>query len=291
VVVLRDGRNAGELAGEDIRPQRIVSLMVGRDVSLFQGVHKRRVGETALQVEHWRTAAHPQHPLSFHVKSGEIVGIAGLVGAGRTELLQSIFGVEPARGGQIQVKGQPTMVRNPQDAIRAGLALVPEDRKEQGLILAMTVQENIGLAALAAKSAGGFLINFREERRDAQTMIDRLRLRPPNPRAVVQNLSGGNQQKVVLAKWLLLNPAVLLLDEPTRGVDVGAKEEMYNLIEKVAESGAAVLFVSSEMPEVLGLADRILVMHEGRITGELARANATEQRIMQLATGQAVGPH
>jgi len=135
------------------------------------------------------------------------------------------------------------------------------------------------------------LINFREERRDAQTMIDRLRLRPPNPRAVVQNLSGGNQQKVVLAKWLLLNPAVLLLDEPTRGVDVGAKEEMYNLIEKVAESGAAVLFVSSEMPEVLGLADRILVMHEGRITGELARADATEQQIMQLATGQAVGPH
>ena len=181
-------------------------------------------------------------------------------------------------------------MHKPLDAIRAGLALVPEDRKEQGLILAMTAQENIGLAALATKSAGSFFINFREERRDAQTMIDGLRLRPPDPRTVVQNLSGGNQQKVVLAKWLLLNPAVLLLDEPTRGVDIGAKEEMYNLVEKVAENGAAVLFVSSEMPEVLGLADRILVMHEGRVTGELARADATEQRIMQLATGQTSGP-
>jgi ribose transport system ATP-binding protein len=290
VVVLRDGLNAGELAGQHIRPERIVSLMVGREVSLFQGVHKRKIGDKALEVEQLRTTTYPKHSLSFHVRSGEIVGVAGLVGAGRTELLQALFGIEPPLGGQIRVRGKPIVVRNALDAIRAGLALVPEDRKEQGLILAMTAQENIGLAALATKSAGSFFINFREERRDAQTMINGLRLRPPDPRTVVQNLSGGNQQKVVLAKWLLLNPAVLFLDEPTRGVDIGAKEEMYNLVEKVADNGAAVLFVSSEMPEVLGLADRILVMHEGRVTGELARSDATEQRIMQLATGQSAGP-
>jgi ribose transport system ATP-binding protein len=286
VLVLRDGRNAGELTGQDIRPERMVSLMVGRDVSLFQGVHRRQVGEVALQVDRLHTAAHPKEPLTFHVNSGEIVGIAGLVGAGRTEVLQTLFGIEAARGGEIKLRGRLIAVRHPLDAVRAGLALVPEDRKEQGLVLAMTVQENIGLAALAVKGVRGLLIDRRQERRDADMMIGRLRLRPPNPRAIAQNLSGGNQQKAVLAKWLLLNPAVLLLDEPTRGVDVGAKEEIYNLIEAVAEKGAAVLFVSSEMPEVLGLADRIVVMHEGRITGELSRAQASEQQIMQLATGQ-----
>jgi ABC-type sugar transport system ATPase subunit len=163
---------------------------------------------------------------------------------------------------------------------------VPEDRKQQGLILEMTVQQNIGLAALRRQSRAGLFINFTGERRNAVDMIQRLRLRPPRPRHLVQTLSGGNQQKTVLAKWLLLAPGVLLLDEPTRGVDVGAKEEIYHLIEAAAEAGAAVLFVSSEMPEVLGLADRILVMHEGRLAGELTRSQATEQRVMRLATGQ-----
>jgi ribose transport system ATP-binding protein len=164
--------------------------------------------------------------------------------------------------------------------------LVPEDRKLQGLILEMTMQQNIGLAALRSSVRAKAFISFGRERRDTASMIQKMLLRPPNPRQIVQTLSGGNQQKVVLAKWLLLQPRVLLLDEPTRGVDVGAKEEIYHLIEQAAEAGAAVLFVSSELPEVLGLADRILVMHEGRLAGELGRTEATEEAVMRLATGE-----
>jgi ribose transport system ATP-binding protein len=286
VMVLRDGRNAGELAGDEIRPERMVNLMVGRDVSLFQGVRRRTVGEVLLDVQNLVVPAHPQHRLSFSVRAGEVVGLAGLVGAGRTEVLRALFGVEPPRAGTIKVAGKPVPVRTPCDAIRAGVALVPEDRKDQGLILEMTVRENTSLPSLARHRRAGAFIDFRREQADAEVMVQKLRLRPPNPGQVVQTLSGGNQQKVVLAKWLLLAPKVLLLDEPTRGVDVGAKEEIYNLIEQAAETGAAVLFVSSEMPEVLGLADRILVMHEGRLSGELSRAKATEEAVMRLATGQ-----
>jgi ribose transport system ATP-binding protein len=209
------------------------------------------------------------------------------VGAGRTEVLEALFGIKPARSGKIIVDGRPVSIHEPRQAIRVGLALVPEDRKQQGLILEMTVHQNIGLAALDRQRRAGVFIDFARQRRDAVEMIRRLRLRASSPRQVVQTLSGGNQQKAVLAKWLLLAPRILLLDEPTRGVDVGAKEEIYHLIEDAAQAGAAVLFVSSEMQEILGLADRILVMHEGRIAGELARTEATEEAVMRLATGQA----
>jgi ribose transport system ATP-binding protein len=289
VVVLRDGLNAGELAGQEIRPGRLVSLMVGRDVSLFAGKKPRTPGEVLLHVEDLIVPDRPRQRVSFAVRAGEIVGIAGLVGSGRTEVLETLFGVRRARAGRIRVAGRPVSILGTQDAIAAGLALVPEDRKLQGLILEMTVQQNIALAALKRHSRAGLFIDFGRERRDAKEMIRRLKLRPPNPRHLVQTLSGGNQQKTVLAKWLLLAPRVLLLDEPTRGVDVGAKEEIYHLMEQAAQDGAAIVFVSSEMPEVLGLADRILVMHDGRITGELTREQATEERVMQLATGQAPG--
>ncbi len=286
VVVLRDGKNAGELEGSDIRPQRMVSLMVGRDVSLFAGRRPRTPGKMMLEVKDLVTAAHPRQRLSFGIRKHEIVGVAGLVGAGRTELLRTLFGIDPPRGGTIFVDGKPARIRHPQDAIRAGLALVPEERKAQGLILEMTVQQNISLAALRRNARAETFINFGRERLAATTMIDILQLRPPNRKQLVLNLSGGNQQKVVLAKWLLMQPRVLLLDEPTRGVDIGAKEEIYHLIEQAAEAGATVLFVSSDLPEVLGLADRILVMHEGRLAGELTRANATESAVMRLATGE-----
>jgi ribose transport system ATP-binding protein len=286
VVVLRDGRNAGELAGDAIQPDRMVSLMVGREVSLFAGRRPRTPGKVLLDVRGLVTAAHPRHAVSFEVRSQEIVGLAGLVGAGRTEVLEALFGITRPRGGTILVDGRPVAVRHPNDAIDAGLALVPESRKEQGLILEMSVRHNIALAALARHCRAAAFIDFRREAADAATMVQRLGVRPPLPRNLVQSLSGGNQQKVVLAKWLLLQPRILLLDEPTRGVDVGAKEEMYHLIEQTAASGTAVLFVSSDMPEVLGLADRILVMHEGRLTGELGRQQASEQAVMRLATGQ-----
>jgi ribose transport system ATP-binding protein len=264
----------------------MVSLMVGREVSLFAGRRPRTVGKTALEVKNLVTGAYPRHRLNFSIRSQEIVGIAGLVGAGRTELLRTLFGIDPPREGTILVDGQRQPIRHPRDAIRAGLALVPEERKAQGLILEMSVQQNVGLAGLNRTARAGAFIDFSRERRDAVAMIDRLQLRPPNRKQLVSNLSGGNQQKVVLAKWLLLQPRVLLLDEPTRGVDVGAKEEIYHLIEQAAEAGAAVLFVSSDLPEVLGLADRILVMHEGRLAGELQRAHASEEAVMRLATGE-----
>jgi ribose transport system ATP-binding protein len=285
VVVLRDGRNAGELAGTDIQAERMVQLMVGRGVSLFAGKRHRHPGENMLEVRNLIVPTHPRQRVSLAVRRREIVGIAGLVGAGRTEVLETLFGLHTPRDGSVHVAAQPVHIRHPLDAIAAGIALVPEDRKQQGLILQMTVQQNIGLAALRRHSWAGVFIRFNRENRDASRMIDQLQLRPRDPRQLVQNLSGGNQQKAVLAKWLLLAPAVLLLDEPTRGVDVGAKEEIYHLIEATAEAGTAVLFVSSEMPEILGLADRILVMHEGRIAGELDRGQASEESIMRLATG------
>jgi ribose transport system ATP-binding protein len=289
VVVLRDGRNAGELAGADIRPERMVALMVGRDVSLFGGRLPRTAGPAVLEVAGLVVPANPRHRLSFAVRSGEIVGVAGLVGAGRSEMLQALFGIHPPLAGTIRVAGRALAPRSPLDAIAAGLALVPEDRKEQGLILEMTVRQNISLPGLRRNRLPGWFLNRQQERRDAAAMVRRLRIRPADDAKVVLNLSGGNQQKTVLAKWLLLRPRVLLLDEPTRGVDVGAKEEIYHLIEETAAAGAAVLFVSSELPEVLGVADRILVMHEGRITGELSREEAGEEAVMRLATGH--GPH
>jgi ribose transport system ATP-binding protein len=285
VLVLRDGRNAGELSEADIRPERMVSLMVGRDVSLFGGRRLRTPGPPALEVADLIVPAHPRQRLNFTVRAGEIVGVAGLVGAGRSELLQALFGIHPPRGGTVRVGGVPLTIRSPRAAIAAGIALVPEDRKEQGLILEMTVRQNIGLPSLDRNRRAGCFLNRERERLDAVEMVRRLAIRPPDENKVVLNLSGGNQQKTVLAKWLLLRPRVLLLDEPTRGVDVGAKEEIYHLIEETAAAGAAVLFVSSELPEVLGVADRILVMHEGRISGELSREAASEEAVMRLATG------
>ncbi|MCP4506310.1 MAG: sugar ABC transporter ATP-binding protein, partial [Fuerstiella sp.] len=208
-----------------------------------------------------------------------------LVGAGRTELLHVLFGVDAAVSGSIFIDGQEVTLKSPRDAIRAGIALVPEDRKDQGIVLEMAVQENIGLAGLWTHRIRGAFLNVRQESRDSQEMIRRLRIKTPDERQVVQYLSGGNQQKVVLGKWLAMKPKALLLDEPTRGIDIGAKQEIYALMEELAKQGVAILFVSSEMEEVLGMSDRTLVMHEGRITGELSRDELKEEAVMQLATG------
>jgi ribose transport system ATP-binding protein len=285
VTVLRDGRNAGELSRDEIQPRRMVSLMVGRDVSLFAGQKPRVPGDVQLAVSEFVVPANPRHRLNFSVRAGEIVGVAGLVGAGRSEMLQALFGVDPPLAGTIAVAGKTIRLRSPRDAIAAGIALVPEDRKQQGLILEMSVRHNIGLPSLRRERLPAGVLNRARERRDADDMIRKLSIRPPDPVRLARDLSGGNQQKTVLAKWLTLRPKVLLLDEPTRGVDVGAKEEIYHLIEDAAANGTAVLFASSELPEVCGLADRVLVMHQGRITGELSRAQASEEAVMRLATG------
>ncbi len=286
VVVLRDGKNAGELQRDQIDENRMVSLMVGRDIARWRQREPVPPGDMLLEVRDLTTQAHRRHRLNFQVRRGEIVGVAGLVGAGRTELLEALFGILPPLSGTITVAKKPVRIRHPIDAIRAGLALIPEDRKLQGLVLEMSLRENISLPGLFRTRRAGMFLNGRRERTDADAMIAGLRIRPPLPNKQVQLLSGGNQQKTVLAKWLTLKPRVLLLDEPTRGVDVGAKEEIYRLLEQAARGGAAVLFVSSEMQEVLTLADRVLVMHQGRLTAELARAQLSEEAVMRAATGQ-----
>jgi ribose transport system ATP-binding protein len=286
VVVLRDGKNAGELDRDHIDEYRMVSLMVGRDVSKWYQRQPLPLGETLLDVQGLTTTAHRQHHLSFQVRRGEIVGVAGLVGAGRTEMLEALFGIKPPLAGTMRIAGVPAAIRTPRDAIRAGLALIPEDRKLQGLVLEMSIRENIGLPGLFRMRRAGVFRDAKQERQGAERMIAGLRIKPPAPNKIVQLLSGGNQQKTVLAKWLLLKPRVLLLDEPTRGVDVGAKEEIYKLLEQAAQDGAAILFVSSEMQEILTLADRVLVMHQGRLAAELSRDQLSEEAVMRAATGQ-----
>jgi ribose transport system ATP-binding protein len=284
VTVLRDGENAGELARDQIGHAAMVKLMVGRDLSQFYPHEPHQPGVSALEVTRLRTPWHPRQELSFSMRAGEIVGLAGLVGAGRTEVLLTLFGVTPALGGTIRVCGSEVSPDSPLEAIQAGLFLVPEDRKRQGIILEMPVRENVSLASLRRDQWHGFR-NHRRETELSAKMIRAMRIKTSSDRQVVQFLSGGNQQKVVLGKSLALEPRVLLLDEPTRGIDVGAKQEIYKLMEELARQGVAILFVSSEMEEILGMSDRVLVMHEGRLTGELARGELSEEAIMHLATG------
>ena len=284
VLVLRDGENAGELSRKEIDRDAMVRLMVGRDLEQFYDRQQHDPSDIMLELDAVRTPAHPHAEISLQLRAGEIVGIAGLVGSGRTELLQTIFGVTPAVGGQMQMAGELFAPRNPREAIRAGLALAPEDRKQHGLILQMAVRENASLASLSRDQQNG-LLNFKAEEKVATEAVEQLAIKTPDLDQSTMNLSGGNQQKVVLGKWLALKPRVLLLDEPTRGIDVGAKREMYRLMEQLADDGVAVLIVYSELEEVLGMADRALVMHEGRIAGELPRDQLSEQAVMQLATG------
>ena len=285
VTVFRDGENAGGLNRDEITHDRMVQLMVGRDISQFYVRKPHTPGKVALKVKNLVTPANPGHSLSFAIHAGEIVGVAGLVGAGRTEMLQVLFGVDPAVSGTIEVGGEAIQIRSPIDAIQAGLALVPEDRKQQGLILEMAVQQNIGLAGLSRHQKELGFLNSEQEAADTTKMIADLRIKTPSEHQVVQYLSGGNQQKVVLGKWLSMHPKVLLLDEPTRGIDIGAKQEIYSLMEDLAEQGVAILFVSSELEEIIGMSDRAIVMHEGRITGEVPRDDLSEESVMQLATG------
>jgi len=294
VTVLRDGRNAGEIIDRrEIDHDRMIRLMVGRDIDRLARRPSHPPGEAVLSVRGLRTSAHPEEAIDLELRGGEIVGIAGLVGAGRTELVETLFGITPPLTGSVAVGGRPVELHSPVQAIRAGLALVPEDRKACGLVLEMAVRENLSLAALGRSSRSGW-IDRGWERRLAEESIRSLGIKTPADGQPVQLLSGGNQQKVVLGKWLALRPRVLLLDEPTRGIDVGAKAEIYDLVHRLAGEGTAVLFVSSEMEEVLSLSDRALVMHEGRVTGALARdgrsgpaGGLTEENVMRLAAGGA----
>jgi ribose transport system ATP-binding protein len=282
VLVLRDGRNVGELARDEIERDAMVRLMVGRDVRLESRISKRREGPPALELRGLRTRAWPTRSVDLRVYPGEVLGLAGLVGAGRSELLQAVFGVEAPIAGQVLTGGQ-VLEGGPRAAIAAGLGLVPEDRKQRGLLLDWGVPENISLASVERLARGGRLDHGAEQNL-AAGLAGELSLKFGSGQ-VAGVLSGGNQQKVVLAKWLATKPRVLLLDEPTRGIDVGARQEIYRLLEELAAAGMGILFASSEMEEVLALPDRVLVMHEGRVAGELGRAQLSEQAVMHLATG------
>ena len=287
VVVLRDGRNAGTLAGDEITHDRIVRLMVGRDLNRFYA-HAASLGEAGyFRVLDLRTRRYPMHATSFDVCRGEILGLAGLVGAGRSEVAQAIFGVEAALEGTILLDGKPIKIRSPKDAIANGVYLMSEDRRRTGLILEMSIRENITLPALSAYASAG-LIDRDAERTVAQDICSKLNVKPRSIEAKAANLSGGNQQKVGLAKWLSLSPKVLIFDEPTRGVDIGSKAEIYQLMRRLAQNGVAIIMISSDMEEVLGESDRVAVMHEGSITGILERNQCSEEAVMRLAVGQSI---
>lgn len=285
-VVLRDGRNAGELARGDIDHDALVRLMVGRELGEF--FHKRvqpaATGPARLQVRELCFADGPAEPISLSVRGGEIVALAGLVGAGRTELAEALFGVRPRRGGQVILDGKPVAIHHPRQALAGGLVLVPEDRRHHGLLLDESIQHNIGLPNLDRLSRLR-LVSRQREAALAREGCERLRVRAAGLGQAVGLLSGGNQQKVVLAKWLARKPAVIIFDEPTRGIDVGAKSEIYALMDQLAQQGTAILMISSDMEEVLGMSDRVLVLHQGRLAGELSRAELSQEALMRLATG------
>lgn len=287
VTVMRDGEHVATQRAADTSRGEIIRLMVGRELKdEFPKEDFERGGER-LRVE-GLTRHGAFKDISFSLHRGEIVGLTGLVGAGRTEVARAIFGADPIDSGQVYLDGEALRLRSPHEAIAHGIGLLTEDRKNQGLVLGMTLRENTTLANLKAL-VKGFFVDRRGERRVANQYVEELQIKTPSIEQVVQNLSGGNQQKVVLAKWLFTDTHVLIFDEPTRGVDVGAKVEIYRLINDLVRKGVGVLMISSELPEVLGMCDRILVMHEGRLAGELPRADASQESIMRLATGEALG--
>jgi ribose transport system ATP-binding protein len=285
VLVLRDGRNVGQLSRDEISHERLVQMMVGRDLARFYP-HAEGVGEAPyFAVRNLRTARYPHQAVSFNIRRGEILGLAGLVGAGRSELAQALFGVDVALAGEVVLDSMTLKIHSPREAIARGIYLIPEDRRRSGLILEDCIRENITLPALRNFASMG-LIKRAAERRAATESFHRLNIKAPSIEERAGNLSGGNQQKVVLARWLALEPKVLIFDEPTRGIDVGAKAEIYDLMRKLAASGVAILMISSDMEEILGVSDRVAVMHEGRLAGTLERHQFTEESIMRLAVGR-----
>ena len=291
ITVLRDGKTIGTHAAAELTKDKVIELMVGREVgNIFPECH-HDFGDTVLEVKNLTAysidAANKKlvDNVSFHVRKGEVLGIAGLMGAGRTELLMAIFGAWPGKySREVVVEGRNVNLDSPAGAIREGIGFVTEDRKWFGLILDQTILDNMTLAGLK-RISGAFLTNRTKETIAARGPMQSLRVKANSPMTVAGTLSGGNQQKVVLGKWLLTNPKVLFLDEPTRGIDVGAKQEIYAEINKLAEQGLAIVLVSSELPEVLGLSDRVMVLHEGRVTGEFVRKDATPEKVMAAATG------
>lgn len=284
VVVLRDGRNAGLLERDEINHDNIVKLMVGRDIEKFDKPPSHETAGPFAEISELRTRRYPKRVNSFDVRKGEILGFAGLVGAGRSEAAQAIFGVDRAVSASISLDGKRVDITSAREAIENGIYLVPEDRRVSGLIVDLPIRFNITLPTLSRYASAGF-VSRKRETKTASEMCKKLGVKAPSPEINAANLSGGNQQKVVLAKWLSLEPKLMIFDEPTRGIDVGAKAEIYQLMRDLAKNGVAIMMISSDMEEILSQSDRVAVMHEGKITGILDRENASEEGIMKLAVG------
>ncbi|MEW6179853.1 MAG: sugar ABC transporter ATP-binding protein [Chloroflexota bacterium] len=284
IAVMRDGHLVAEGDASEFTPNRLVHLMVGRELTEFFPKSTTKRGEPILKAVNLHSGREVRG-VSFELHRGEIVGMAGLVGSGRSNVARLLFGADPLKQGEIWFEGKRVELRSPRDAIRLGIGLVPEDRKAQGLFLKQSVRYNAAAVLLQFLSRLSF-IKFRAINSAVSHLLERLRVRTPSLNQQIRNLSGGNQQKVVISRWLTLNPKVLILDEPTRGVDVGAKAEIHALMNELAAQGMGILMISSELPEVLGVSDRILVMREGQIVAEMSRKEATQDRIMQAATGQ-----
>ncbi len=284
VTVFRDGTHIITAPISEINTEEMIKHMVGRELSRLFPKGEAEIGEVALEVRHL-TRAGVFADVNFQLRRGEILGFAGLVGAGRTEVARVLFGIDRAEGGEIWLKGKKVRIRSPQEAMDYGIAYVPEDRHLQGLVMNFSIATNITLPILQKVSRLG-LVDPRKEQKIAAEHSRQLSIRSTGVEQLVNALSGGNQQKVVLSKWLATNPSVLILDEPTRGIDVGAKAEVHRIISDLAARGLAIILISSELPEVLAMADQVLVLHEGRVTGAFARSEATQERVMFAATGQ-----
>ena len=287
VVVLRDGRNAGEVGHDEATHDRLVSLMVGREIKNFYVAPEGNKMPGYFKVRNASSSLHPGKLVSFDAARGEILGFAGLVGAGRSEIAKAISGLEDSPQKKIYLDGRQLFISRPRDAIESGIYLAPENRRTEGLVVEMTIRENVSLPSLGGVSRFG-LINRSHERKIAAEQIAALKVKTPGAEARVLNLSGGNQQKVVLGKWLAMTPKVMILDEPTRGIDVGAKAEIYRLMRELADRGTVIIMISSDMEEILNVSDRVAVMHEGEISGMLDRADCQEENVMQLAVGKKI---
>jgi ribose transport system ATP-binding protein len=283
ITILRDGTYVNTVKTREATFEQLIQMMVGREISTRFPKEPAVAGKEVLRVENICRKGKLEN-VSLTVRAGEVVGLAGLMGAGRTELARAIFGADSIDGGTIYVEGKKCVIGSPAAAIAAGIGLITEDRKRQGLVLGLSVGENMMLASLKDICNKGFL-SEKAERELVAGHIDKLKIRTPGMKQTVKNLSGGNQQKVVIAKWLATKPKVLIMDEPTRGVDVGAKAEIYQIVNMLTAAGVGILMISSELPEILGMSDRVLVMHCGRITGEMTVASATQERIMAFAAG------
>ncbi|WP_286170209.1 sugar ABC transporter ATP-binding protein [Halocella sp. SP3-1] len=284
VSIFRDGQHIATRGIEELTKTDIIRMMVGRKLEKHFPKIDFDFGDVILSVKDFYLEDSEQ-PFSFEVRQGEILGITGLVGAGRTELMRAVFGADPKKSGKIYLEGKEIHINEPKDAIDHGIALVPEDRKGQGLFLGLPLTDNITMSNINAVLKNG-IIQHKIEEKEVSKYIDLINIKTPSLQQVPRSLSGGNQQKVVLAKWFFSESKVIIFDEPTRGIDVGAKVEIYNLMNKLLEEGKAIIMISSELPEVLGMSDRIMVIHEGKIQGTIDNDNATQEKIMNLATGE-----